>query len=293
MIFYDWILTDIPLQAGHDTHSTPHRGHLNHDLSIRSRPSWHERRILRDPPRPPRRIKRVCVGGCLQVDERIGRVEELLKAQSERFQDSQSIQPEPYYKAPPPYMRRRSSQGSNKAGGSPPTPRAESIGVRITRHITTCTRGCPCACHKQRRSSTPALLERIIGQIFVDYAGLPIFSQKCNIPTCTKGQSPHVRLEYWFPLGFVWSQIFHLQIVYLQNAGPQMQLNFLRRVLDSAPCIDFALFGNIDGLKDLFARGLASPRDVSNTRGYSVLRVSFILRLRLLYIRFPLSLTIV
>jgi hypothetical protein len=98
-------------------------------------------------------------------------------------------------------------------------------------------------------------------------------------------------MEYWFPLGFVWSQIVHLQISYLQNAGPQMQLNFLRRVPDSATCIDFALFGNIDGLKDLFARGLASPRDVSSTRGYSVLRVSFVLR-RQLEIRFPQSLTI-
>jgi hypothetical protein len=72
-----------------------------------------------------------------------------------------------------------------------------------------------------------------------------------------------------------------------------MQLNFLRKVPDSAPCIDFALFRNIDGLKDLFARGLALPRDVSSTRGYSVLRVSFILCLHLLYIRFPLSLTII
>ncbi|KAH6673063.1 ankyrin repeat-containing protein [Halenospora varia] len=207
-----------------------------------------------------------------QVDKRIVRVEELLKVQSERLQDSQPTQLGPYYKAPPPYRGRRSTQYSNKGGGSPRTPRAESIGVRVMQQITTCTRGCSCACHKQRRFASPALLERIIGQIFVDCAGLPIFSQKCNVPNCTRGQSPHVRMEYWFPLGFVWSKIVHLQIAYLQNAGPQMQLNFLRRVPDSAPCIDFALYGNIDGLKDLFIRGLASPRDVSSTRGYSVLR---------------------
>ncbi|KAL8647736.1 MAG: hypothetical protein Q9226_006311 [Calogaya cf. arnoldii] len=46
----------------------------------------------------------------------------------------------------------------------------------------------------------------------------------------------------------------------------------LRRVPDSAPCVKFALDGNIDGLKDLFKRGLASPKDVSSTRGYSILR---------------------
>ena len=48
----------------------------------------------------------------------------------------------------------------------------------------------------------------------------------------------------------------------------------LRRVPDSAACVNFALTGNIDGLKDLFKRGLASPKDVSSTRGYSILRVS-------------------
>ncbi len=183
-----------------------------------------------------------------QIDDRIDKVEALLKTQSERLQESQSSQLVlPYKKAPSPYMR-------------------WGIGARVTPRIVTCTRGCPCACHKHRRSSSPALLERIIGQIFVDYAGLPIFRQECNILTCTKEQPPHVRMEYWFPLHFVWSQIVHFQIAYLQNVGPQLQLDFLRRVPDSAPCIDFALLGNIDRLKDLFARGLASPRDVSSTR---------------------------
>jgi hypothetical protein len=190
-------------------------------------------------------------------------------------------------------MRRRSSKGLNKGGRPLLTPRAKSIGVWVTQHISTYTCGCPCACHKQRRSFTPALLERIIRQIFVDYTGLLIFSPKCNVLTCIKGQSSYVKIEYWFPLGFVWSQIVHLQIAYLQNAGPQIQLNFLRRVPDSAPCIDFALFGNINDLKDLFARDLASLCNVNSTRGYLVLCISFILCLYLLYIRFPLSLTII
>ena len=43
---------------------------------------------------------------------------------------------------------------------------------------------------------------------------------------------------------------------------------------DSASFVTLALEGDIEGLKDLFARGLASPRDVSATRGYPILRVS-------------------
>ena len=53
-----------------------------------------------------------------------------------------------------------------------------------------------------------------------------------------------------------------------------MSLSTLRRVPDSAPCVTFALNGDIEGLKELFARGLVSPRDVSTTLGYSILRVS-------------------
>lgn len=34
------------------------------------------------------------------------------------------------------------------------------------------------------------------------------------------------------------------------------------------------MHGNIEGLKDLFGRGLASPWDVSSTRGYTLSRVS-------------------
>ncbi|MCJ1308975.1 hypothetical protein MMC25_002630 [Agyrium rufum] len=56
------------------------------------------------------------------------------------------------------------------------------------------------------------------------------------------------------------------------HVGPQFALSSLRRVPDSAQCVNFALNGNVEGLKDLFQRGLASPRDVSSTRGYSMLR---------------------
>ena len=116
-------------------------------------------------------------------------------------------------------------------------------------------------------------MDRILGQLFIGYAGLPLLSSKCDKEVCTKSQPARVSVEYWFPLGFCWSQIVRLPLGYQPNIGPQMSLSTLRRVPDSAPCVTLALNGDIEGLKDLFARGLASPRDVSNTRGYSILRV--------------------
>jgi hypothetical protein len=208
-----------------------------------------------------------------QVDQRIGRVEEMLKIQSDQIQASQLNQLGPFYRAPPPHRRRFPRATSTDS--EPPKPaRSEGVGIRVTQYAIACQPGCPCACHSRRGSATPALVDRILGQLFVGYAGLPVISPKCDTDACEKPQIPHVSVEYWFPLGFFWSQILRLQMGYQPNVGPQLQLSTLRRVPDSAPCVNFALNGNIEGLKDLFKRGLASPRDVSSTRGYSILRVS-------------------
>lgn len=57
------------------------------------------------------------------------------------------------------------------------------------------------------------------------------------------------------------------------NLGPQLQLPTETKVPDTAQSIQFAVKGNIDGLKHLFSQGLASPRDVSSSRGFSLVRV--------------------
>lgn len=65
-----------------------------------------------------------------------------------------------------------------------------------------------------------------------------------------------------------------LYLKILSNAGPQLQLSTTRRVPDTSQSITFAMQGNIEGLKYLFSQGLASPRDVSDSRGFSLMRVS-------------------
>jgi hypothetical protein len=55
----------------------------------------------------------------------------------------------------------------------------------------------------------------------------------------------------------------------------QLQLSVRRKVADTAKSIWFAMKGDIDGLKRLFSEGLASPEEVSNSRGLSLLGVGF------------------
>lgn len=63
-----------------------------------------------------------------------------------------------------------------------------------------------------------------------------------------------------------------MELSFHHAAGPSLQLDMLRIIPDNSQCINFAVDGNIGGLKFLFDRGLASPRDVSSKRGYSLLR---------------------
>lgn len=204
-----------------------------------------------------------------QADQRMSNVEELLKLQAAQLQASQldrlgnSYGRRPSYSRPLPSARKQ-TQHQDLTG-------SEDFGMRLTQYGV-CRPGCPCRCHVQTRSSTPGLIDRVFGQLFVGYAGLPLVNAKCDTDSCENTQAAQVSVEYWFPLGFVWSKILRLQMTYQPHIGPQFELSTLRRVPDSAQCVNFALTGNIDGLKYLFKKGLASPRDVSTTRGYSVLR---------------------
>jgi hypothetical protein len=84
----------------------------------------------------------------------------------------------------------------------------------------------------------------------------------------------YVKFEYWFPSGVFWSHILRVHCAYQAQLGPQFQISTFRRIPEDAPAVAFALTGKIDKMKDLFTRGLASPRDVSDASAYSLLRVS-------------------
>lgn len=211
--------------------------------------------------RSPRMYKR--------VGQRIADVEELLKVQAARMQDRQLDQLGTLYGHRSPYPgllppNRKHTQ--HLSSGS-----SDGVGMRVTQRGA-CRPGCPCNCHSHSRVSTPGLVDRVFGQMFVGYAGLPFVNIKCDTDSCGKSQAANISVEYWFPPGFAWSNILRFELTYQARIGPHFGLSTLRRVPDSAQCVKFALNGNIDGLKDLFRRNRASPRDVSNTRGYSVLR---------------------
>ncbi len=147
----------------------------------------------------------------------------------------------------------------------------------LTSHRTPCRSWCPCACHTQQELNlrAPAVIESVIGKMFVGYSGLPVLNKPCDFRVCRDRQKATAAVEYWFPWWFL-SMNLKLHFTYLPRTGPQLQLSTTRRIPDDSQAISFAMQGNIDGLKTLFSHGLAGPRDVSDSRGFTLMRVSML-----------------
>lgn len=143
----------------------------------------------------------------------------------------------------------------------------------VTSHRPPCRSWCPCACHKKSKLklTAPGLMEGVLGRMFVGYSGLPLLKQPCDFRGCRDRQNATATVEYWFPSWFV-SMNLRLHLTYLPRTGPEFQLSTTRRVADDSQSITFAMQGNIEGLKHLFTQGLAGPRDVSDSRGYTLMR---------------------
>lgn len=207
--------------------------------------------------------------GLAAVDDRVARVEEMLQAQSNQVQANQLEQVGSTYDMS---TERKPRRAGIKYGQHDNATQSDAMRIRVAPLVIACQPGCPCSCHAEQKRTTPSIVNRVLGRLFVGYAGVPSLGSKCDSAACTGSRASQFTLEYWFPFTFLSSAIVRLQVGYQPNLGTLLQLDTLRRVPDSAQCVSFALNGDIAGLKHLFHKGLASPRDVSASRGYTLLR---------------------
>ncbi|KAM7193002.1 Ankyrin repeat-containing domain protein [Rhypophila sp. PSN 637] len=214
-------------------------------------------------------LGKVLLESMAKIDDRVARVEDLVRAQSERVQDREFSQVGTLYRNASKPHKKLSTGGEVRPPS--PAPIQDSIGLRVRPHMTNCRPGCPCSCHMSQRSASPSILNSILGRLFIGYSGLPVVSQRCDDDECRGARSKQVSVEYWFPTSIL-STIVRVQVGVALGGGPSLYLETLRRVPDASQCVSFAQTGNIAGLKYLFRNGLASPRDVSSSRGYTLLR---------------------
>lgn len=169
---------------------------------------------------------------------------------------------------------------SNESSPEPdqmPSPFGTAADTQAVRVVTSrrlsCQSWCRCACHTKRKLdlSAPGIMQGMLGRMFVGYSGLPLLKDRCDFRGCRDRRNASATVEYWFPSWFV-SMNLKVCLTYLPRIGPEFLLSTTRRVADDSQSISFAMQGNIEGLKQLFTNGLAGPRDVSDSRGYTLMR---------------------
>jgi hypothetical protein len=146
------------------------------------------------------------------VDERIRRLEEKFKEQEERLYKNQVHQLGLQMAHMTMHRRLVSRESHEKAKLEYSDSRSDPVGVRMTQHVGYCRPSCPCQCHRQRKTATPSAIDRWVGMLSVQFAGIPMTNVKCNQAMCEKSQSPQVCVEYWLPIGVLWSQIIRLKM---------------------------------------------------------------------------------
>lgn len=91
------------------------------------------------------------------VDDRIARVEEMLRTQADQIHLNQRKQMGSLYNVSA--IPERQSPTSMNAFPTKSN-HSEGLGVRVTPCLVACRRGCKCICHSQQNSSTPEVLNR-------------------------------------------------------------------------------------------------------------------------------------
>ncbi|MCJ1386589.1 hypothetical protein MMC17_009715 [Xylographa soralifera] len=132
-----------------------------------------------------------------------------------------------------------------------------------------CAAWCSCKCHKGQSWKTAQLISNVFGNLCLTYYGLPMLAEPCNQHACRRRQSPSISVTYRFPQALV-QRVLSMSMSFADLRGPELMVKLPRVVDWTSPVWRPAIDGNEAVIKDLFARGEASPWDM-NPIGGSVL----------------------
>ena len=137
--------------------------------------------------------------------------------------------------------------------------------------IRVCPVSCSCHCHIRSRVTPPSILQQITGRLFLGYAGNPILQRPCQ-QFCLQRDKTSFNLTYFFPRWFL-QQAISLSVAQSQFGTPSLNLKIRRVVPEVSKLFSMSKYGDVQGLRDLFTKGHASPDDVHISGGWSPLHV--------------------
>lgn len=154
------------------------------------------------------------------VDERLTRVEEMLRAQADRLRANQVNQFGSLYNISGAARGQSSPSGDS---GSSESEGLEWSWIRVPPFVI-CLSSCSCACLLELYFRSFAFLDRVLGKLFVDCAFPPVLSPKCTIKSCPKFRARQLYMEYGLPMGFPGSTIVRMQFDYQRHFRPILGL---------------------------------------------------------------------
>jgi Ankyrin repeats (3 copies) len=140
--------------------------------------------------------------------------------------------------------------------------------------LSRCNGDCDCECSTRWLFQSPRALNQVLGQLFIGYAGLPVFKADCPNQKCTNQYRRQMQVSYTFP-GWMLLKTVNVAAAMTHNNEPSLGLTVKNRVAPTDATEDiiftFARNGNVGAIIDLFKQRKASPNDVSAEAGQTPL----------------------
>ena len=128
---------------------------------------------------------------------------------------------------------------------------------------------CSCSCHRVSAFASPGVLQNVCGALTMKFQA-PGMTPACNEIICSRSKQSSFKLNYRFPPWLLNCAIDTLlTISYVR--GPQMALSSTRIIPNYSDIFNFAMTGDLSGIKDLFKSNLASRFDATSNYGYTAL----------------------
>ncbi|KAJ9501355.1 hypothetical protein H2202_003149 [Exophiala xenobiotica] len=128
---------------------------------------------------------------------------------------------------------------------------------------------CNCICHRVGSIRTPKFICSLFGALSLKYSGVSVWNHKC-ITQCHSQSIPTLRASYVFP-PWLLERAVHFVLSVTRMGGIQIGLATPRTVPGDSPIFQCAIEGDLMGMQRLFGDGLASPFDVAQSTGRTVL----------------------
>ena len=160
----------------------------------------------------------------------------------------------------------------------------DGVRVRTTHYAwSSCSPWCSCICHKRHSFRTPRMLNQMIGSLFIGYSGFAINTPPCNEFSCLQRSRPSTAISYYFPPWFL-ARVISMVVMLTPLHGPLVSICAPRVIPSDSRIFTCARNGDVQGIKFLFEKQLASPCDITEGHGVSALQVSVIHNLILLFV---------